>query len=151
MAQYGPYDRSLRAADTDREMVADILREQHIAGRLDEDEFQNRIERCFTAKTYADLDAVIADLPQESYESYHSYQSHADSRVRTGPGMRVWPRFAFVPLLALVAIIALSHGHLFWLVIPFVFFFVRPMLWRAGGRRGGWGPVGCAPRHNTYV
>jgi hypothetical protein len=42
-----------------------------------------------------------------------------------------------VPLL-LIAIVALSHGHLFWLAIPFVFFlFVRPMGWRAGGRTCG--------------
>jgi hypothetical protein len=138
MAQYGPYDRSLRAADSDRDAVADILREQHVAGRIDDDELQDRIERCYTAKTYADLDAVIADLP------------HEEPAVTSGRGLRLWPRFAFVPLL-LIAIIALSHGHLFWLVIPFVFFFVRPMLWRAGGRWGGWGPFGCAPRHDTYA
>ena len=65
MAHYGPHDRSLRAADSDREAVADILREQHLAGRLDSDELQERIDRCYSAKTYADLDAVVADLPHE--------------------------------------------------------------------------------------
>ncbi|MBV8218193.1 MAG: DUF1707 domain-containing protein [Solirubrobacterales bacterium] len=137
MAQYGPYDRSLRAADGDRESVADILREQHVAGRLDEDELQERIERCYTAKTYAELDAVIADLP------------HGEPTVSRGRGLRLWPRFAFVPVLLLIALVALSHGHLAWLVIPFVFLFTRPMLWRAGAGRVGWG--GCAPRHETYV
>ncbi len=139
MAQYGPYDRSLRAAASDRESVADILRDQHVAGRLDADELQDRIERCYAAKTYAELDAVIADLPNE------------EPTVSGGPGLRMWPRFAFVPVLPLIALVALSHGHLAWLVIPLVFFFVRPMLWRAGGRRAGWGPFGCAPRHDTYV
>ena len=137
MAQYGPYDRSLRAADSDREAVADILREQHVAGRLDSDELQDRVDRCYTAKTYAELDAVIADLPHE--------------QPQVSGGLRLWPRFAFVPLL-LIAVIAVSHGHLFWLAIPLVlFFFVRPMLWRASGRRSGWGPLGCVPRHGTYV
>ncbi|HUA05496.1 MAG TPA: DUF1707 domain-containing protein [Solirubrobacteraceae bacterium] len=139
MAQYGPYDRSLRAADSDRESVADILRDQHIAGRLDDDELQDRIERCYTAKTYAELDAVIADLPHDEPTASH------------GREPRLWPRFAFVPVLLLIAIVALSHGHLAWLVIPFAFLFVRPMLWRAGGRRVSWGPFGCAPRHDTYV
>ena len=138
MAQYGPYDRSLRAADSDRESVAAILREQHVAGRIDDDELQDRIERCYTAKTYADLDAVIADLP------------HEEPAVTSRGGLRLRPRFAFLPLL-LIAIVALSHGHLFWLVIPFLFFFVRPMLWRAGGRRGGWASFNCAPGHDTYV
>jgi Domain of unknown function (DUF1707) len=134
MANYGPHDRSLRAADSDREAIADILREQHVAGRLDSDELQERIDRCYSAKTYADLDAIVADLPPERPRP---------SDVR---GVRLWPRFVFVPLL-LIAIIALSHGHLFWLAIPLVFVFVtRTMLWRGRGRH-----FGCAPRHGTYV
>jgi len=128
MAEYGPYDRSLRAADSDREAVSDILREQHLAGRLDSDELQERIDRCYSAKTYADLDAVVADLPREQPQP-----------TRRAGGPWLWPRFAFVPLL-LIAIVALSHGHLLWLAIPLAFFlFVRPRLWRAGragcGRR----------------
>jgi hypothetical protein len=137
--RYGPHDRSLRAADSDREAVADILREQHVAGRLDTDELQERIDRCYAAKSYADLDAVLVDLPREQPQA---------SRVR---GLWLWPRFAFLPLV-LVALVALGHGHLVWLVIPLVFFFfARPMLWRASGRRPGWGPFGCAPRGGTYV
>ena len=95
MAQYGPYDRSLRAADSDREAVADILREQHVAGRLDSDELQDRVDRCYAAKTYAELDAVIADLPHE--------------QPQVSGGLRLWPRFAFVPLL-LIAVIASATG-----------------------------------------
>jgi len=122
MVHYGPYDRSLRAADSDREAVADILREQHVAGRIDADELQERIDRCYSAKTYADLDALVTDLPHEQPEPRR-------------PWLR--PRFAFAPLL-LIALVALSHGHLFWLAIPLAFFlFVRPMLWRAGGRTCG--------------
>jgi hypothetical protein len=136
--RYGPYDRSLRAADSDREAVADILRDQHVAGRLDSDELQERIDRCYAAKTYADLDAVVADLPHEEPEPV---------RAR---GQWLWPKFAIVPLV-LIALVVLSHGHLLWLAIPLVFFFVRPMLWRASGRRFGWGPFGCAPRRATHL
>lgn len=39
---YGPRDRSLRAADADRESVAEFLRDQHLAGRLDTDELPER-------------------------------------------------------------------------------------------------------------
>jgi Domain of unknown function (DUF1707) len=125
MADYGPYDRSLRAADSDREAVADILREQHIAGRLDSDELQERIDRYYSAKTYAELDAVVADLP------------HEQPQVGRARGSWAMPRFALVPLL-LITLVALSHGHLFWLAIPFVFFlFFRPMLWRRSGRACG--------------
>jgi DUF1707 SHOCT-like domain len=138
MAQYEPYDRSLRAADSDREAVADILREQHVAGRLDNDELQERIDRCYAAKTYADLDAVVADLP------------HEQPQMPRARGAWHWPRFVFVPLLV-IAIVAAVHGRLFWLAIPLGFFFVRPLVWRMTGRRSGWRPFGCAPRHGTYV
>jgi hypothetical protein len=53
----GPRDRTLRVGDREREAVGDILREQHLEGRLDSDEFQKRLERCLTAKTYAELDS----------------------------------------------------------------------------------------------
>jgi hypothetical protein len=134
---YGPSDRTLRAADSDREAVADILREQHVAGRLDSDELQERIDRCYDAKTYADLDAVVSDLP------------HEEPKVSRARGLWQWPKFAFVPLL--IALVAVSHGHPLWLAIPLVFFFVRPMLWRASGGPGGRGPFGCASRDGTYV
>jgi hypothetical protein len=139
MASYGPHDRSLRAADSDREAIADILREQHVAGRLDSDELQERVDRCFSAKTYADLDAIVADLPGE------------EPQVTRARRAWLWPRFAFVPLL-LIALVALSHGHVFWLAIPLLFVFVaRSMLWRGSGRRFGSGPVGCGSRPGTYV
>jgi hypothetical protein len=137
--RYGPHDRGLRAADSDREAVADLLREQHVAGRIDSDEHQERIERCYAAKTYADLDAIVADLP------------HDEPRVTQARGLWLWPRFAFLALL-LIAIVAVSHGHLSWLAIPLAFFFVvRPLMWRASSGRFGWGPVGCGSGHSTYV
>ena len=139
MVHYGPYDRSLRAADSDREAVADILREQHVAGRLDSDELQERIDRCYAAKTYAELDSVIEDLPREE--------------PRASTAWSIWRRPRFVLVLPLlIAIVALSHGHLFWLAIPLAFFFfVRPMIWRASGGRFGWGSVGCGPRQGMYL
>jgi len=117
----GAPDRSLRAADHDREAVADILREQHVAGRLDTDELQDRIERCYVAKTYGELDAVIADLPAQ-IES-----PRARRRGRPRPGL---PLPALAPLLILA--IALSHGFLIWLAVPFVFWFIgRRWRWRS--------------------
>jgi len=119
MPDYGPQDRNLRAADADREAVAETLRAEHLAGRLDTDELQERIEGCYAAKSYADLDALLADLP--------GHEATAGGRT----GSRRAPRFAFMPLL-LVAL-ALSHGRAVWLLVPlaFLFFVVRPLRWRA--------------------
>jgi hypothetical protein len=59
----GPRDRSLRVGDKERDAVSEILRQRHLEGRLDSEEFEARLERCLTAKTYAELDELIADFP----------------------------------------------------------------------------------------
>jgi hypothetical protein len=131
----GPRDRQLRVGDSERETVGEILRQQHLDGRLDTDEFQERLERCLTAKTYAELDELVADFPSPEAER---------DRVGRAWGLRPWP-FAFLPL-ALIAAIAVSGGHLLWLAFPLFFFFVlRPLLWRSWGR----GISGCGPRHSA--
>jgi Domain of unknown function (DUF1707) len=123
------HDRGLRAGDRDRDAVGEILREHHVAGRLDAEEFQERLDRCYAAKTYTELDDLVADLPRQ------------DPTGRTRRAWS-WPAVALVPLL--IAAIALSHGHLLWLAIPLFFFVGRPLLWRSAGGRRGWGVVGCA-------
>jgi Domain of unknown function (DUF1707) len=130
-------DRSLRAADSDREAVADTLREQHVAGRLDTEELQERIDRCYAAKTYGDLDALVADLPGE--------------QPRPSAGRRRWPRPMVALLALLVAAAVLSHGHLIWLAIPAFFLVTRTILWRGGGGRFARGGFGCTARRGTYV
>ena len=53
----------IRASDQDRDRVANILREHHAVGRLDADEFSERLDKAFAAKKMGDLDALTADLP----------------------------------------------------------------------------------------
>jgi hypothetical protein len=55
----------LRAADGDRQRVAEQLRRAHDEGRLDLDEFDERVTAAWAARTYGDLDALTADLPPE--------------------------------------------------------------------------------------
>ena len=128
-ARYGPRDRTLRAADHDREAVTEILRTQHVAGRLSTDEFQERLERAMTATTYADLDELIADFPIEE-----------ETRAAVRAPRHRSP-LALTALLILVAVLVATGAHAFWLAIPMFFFVVRPLLWRTmGGRRHGCGP-----------
>jgi hypothetical protein len=54
---------ALRASDADRERVAERLREALTEGRLLTHEFEQRLGTSFSARTYAELDAVLADLP----------------------------------------------------------------------------------------
>jgi Domain of unknown function (DUF1707) len=54
---------TLRASDADREQIAERLRKATGEGRLLAEELEERLESAFTARTYGELDAVVADLP----------------------------------------------------------------------------------------
>jgi uncharacterized protein DUF1707 len=55
--------RRLRAADADRDRVAEMLRRAAAEGRISFDELDERISRVYAAKTFADLQALTSDLP----------------------------------------------------------------------------------------
>jgi hypothetical protein len=132
----GPRDRSLRVSDKERDAVSKILQGAHGEGRLDGDEFQTRLERCLRAKTYADLDELIADFPREGVEVVPTGQRR---------GWRAWPvPFVFLPL-AVFAAVAIG-AHVAWLAIPLVFYFVvRPFIWRTWRGRPASRTWACGP------
>jgi hypothetical protein len=134
----GPRDRSLRAGDGDREAFSAILREQHLEGRLDSDEFQERLDACMAAKTYADLDRLVTDLPDGEPSGAGARPAGRPWRGRP----RLFPLFPLLPLALFAAIVA-GTGHHPWFLIPLVAFFViRPLVWRSWG----WGVWGCGLR-----
>ncbi|MGW3607560.1 DUF1707 SHOCT-like domain-containing protein [Micromonospora sp. NPDC005161] len=53
----------MRAADADREAVAERLRVALGEGRLDLHEYDERLQRAYAARTYAELNALLTDLP----------------------------------------------------------------------------------------
>ena len=55
--------RQLRAADTDRDQTAELLRRAAAEGRITFEELDERIAGAYTAKTFADLQALTGDLP----------------------------------------------------------------------------------------
>ena len=57
------YDPNIRASDADRDRAAALLREHHAAGRLTPDEFSERLDSAFTAKTVGEIDGLLRDLP----------------------------------------------------------------------------------------
>jgi hypothetical protein len=54
---------SMRAASADRERTVDVLKAGFTEGRLTQDEYNDRMGRAYTARTYADLAALTTDLP----------------------------------------------------------------------------------------
>ena len=53
----------LRAGDADRERVADRLRIALDEGRLNLHEYDDRLREAYAARTYADLDRLLVDIP----------------------------------------------------------------------------------------
>ena len=123
--------RGLRASDADRERVAEALRRHHVDGRIDTDELQERLERCYAARTGGDLAALLADLPGEA--------PPRPPYARAGRAR--WPLAAavVVVLLAFATVGAVAHGH----PGPFPFLAVLLLLKLAWGgpwrRRTAWG------------
>lgn len=53
----------MRAADADRDRAVSYLATAYTEGRLGKDEYDARLESALSARTYADLDRVVTDLP----------------------------------------------------------------------------------------
>src|SRR5437660_2329841 len=129
-------DPNLRAGDADRERVAERLRKAHADGRLDMGEFQQRLERCYEAKTMGELDPLVRDLPRQDDPNQQP--------AFGGPRARHWAPLAPI-LIALIVVLAATGHHIFWLWIPLAFLFwrmswSRRRRWMTGARRGpdGW-------------
>jgi hypothetical protein len=119
----------LRLSDADRDAAVARLSEHYAAGRLDKEEFDERSDAVWTARTRADLAPIFADLgptQSERERSGHGYR---------GPwGRRGWLPVPFVPVLfLLIALTVLTH-------IPFVLLaflgcaFVFSRRWRSSHR-----------------
>ncbi|MFH8485486.1 DUF1707 SHOCT-like domain-containing protein [Streptomyces longisporoflavus] len=63
MTDEQPHLPDLRAADADRERVAERLRDAVAEGRLDMEEFGERLEATYKARTYGELEPITRDLP----------------------------------------------------------------------------------------
>jgi hypothetical protein len=90
---------ALRISDADRSAALDLLSEQYAVGRLDKDEFDERSDAVWSAKTQGDLAPVFADLP---------VRSPALPVRPTGRGRQWGPRWGpqwFPPLLPVVFVL----------------------------------------------
>jgi len=116
----------LRLSDADRDEAIARLSEHYAAGRLDKDEFDERSDAVWTARTGADLAPVFADLgPLRTERPRRPY--------RGAWGRRGWFPLPFMPVLfVLIALTVLTH-------IPFVLLaFVGCVLLFGRRRRHVW-------------
>ncbi len=54
---------TMRASNADRDRVVEFLNTAYSEGRLSKDEYDGRLENALSARTYADLDQLVTDLP----------------------------------------------------------------------------------------
>jgi hypothetical protein len=59
-----PRRAHIRASDEDRERVAELLRRAAAEGRLLTHELEHRLAAALRARTYGELDPLVADLPR---------------------------------------------------------------------------------------
>src|SRR5919204_592994 len=81
----------MRAGDGDRKQVADQLKTALDEGRLDLSEYDERIQRTYSAKTYADLDGLLDDLPGTVPVQHSQIQPAAPAPSVGAPGRPPYP------------------------------------------------------------
>ena len=77
------YDPSIRASDADRDRAAALLREHHAAGRLTAEEFDERLDKAFEARTLGEIDGLLRDLP--SVDLYRLPDAELTRQPRQAP------------------------------------------------------------------
>lgn len=130
---------TLRASDADREQIAERLRHAAGEGRIVSDELEERLEAVFAARTYGELDAVVADLPGTT--TVHR-------RERSLPILRAGP----LPIVALVFLLPVIVSMLIAAVVVITTLFtawalVLALGWWVFGQHRRYGPHGRRSLH----
>lgn len=126
--QPGAQRASLRASDADRDRLAALLRDHYSEGRLTFEEFQERLEAAYAARTFGQLDELTRDLPAPAapkprppQPQRHPVPAHAI-------------RFAVLCLLFIV-IVAASGMHHIWSLWPVLIIALAVAFRATGGSR----------------
>jgi hypothetical protein len=83
-----PYS-DLRASDAERERVVAFMREHALAGRLNDEELEERIGLAYAAVTVGDLERLIADLPRANRPAPRCSQAPTQHRPDFKPVLMV--------------------------------------------------------------
>ena len=138
----------LRIGDEEREAAVTALGEHYAAGRLTKEEFDERAERAWQARTMSVLTPLFADLPrpQAARPTGPARPVRPAPDGRGHPGW--WAGARFVPVLVVLgALVVLTHLPLFLLfLIGWILFAKMGRHWAHRGTphrsghhgQGGW-------------
>ncbi len=152
----------IRIGDAEREALAASLREHYSHGRLTLDEFQQRLDAAFAARTHEDLARITADLPHLSdyaapwppqpagtgsaratgsrrsgYLTEQSHRPHGRRRTRSGAQPWIWVSLSLLMLAVFIFAWPFSLLPKSVLIVLAVLAFMRRIFRRVlgGGRR----------------
>jgi hypothetical protein len=111
----GPANPNLRVSDAERADVADRLSKHYGDGRLDQAEFNERMERAMSAKTQGDFAGLFADLPDHAEPA-----ASPPANVTRAPSRSPMYRLFLLILIIVVAALlgqALIHSFVPWLLL----------------------------------
>jgi hypothetical protein len=119
----------LRAADADRQQIAERLKHALDEGRLSLHEYDDRVRQAYEATTYAELQPLVSDLPMPgmSAADLEARRRADDRRVARRLPMALivlWTIYGSVMAVNLMvwAIVAATTGETYfwpiWLVVP---------------------------------
>ena len=148
-------DPKIRATDADRDRTAALLREHLAAGRLSSEEFNERLDKAYAAKTLGELDQLLSDLP--GIDLYHLPDHSVDRRrggggtfglpwllaPRAGRGISpawraAWGSWVTVSLIAFLAWLLSGHpGNLWFLWVAGPYGIILFGRWLSGGSPQG--------------
>jgi hypothetical protein len=126
-------DRTIRASDRDRETVIALLGEHTGAGRLTLAEFEERVAAATSARTLADLDQVLVELPVASSPR------PAAPTGRHAERWRPWLMTAAICLIIWTATSIMAdraiHFWPFWVIVPWGVVLATGGGWSSSRRR----------------
>jgi hypothetical protein len=149
-------DPKMRASDADRDRTAALLREHMAEGRLTPEEFNERLDKTYEAKTLGELDELMSDLPGIDLYKLpdHSLRRHgrppggqlpwrlsSESARLTPAWQAAWGGLLSVSLLCFVVwLLSGRPGNLWFLWVAGPWAAITLARWIGGGRGHGHRP-----------
>jgi hypothetical protein len=136
----------MRVSDAERADVADRLSKHYSDGRLDQAEFNERLDRAMQAKTRGDLSGLFSDLPnaEEPRKEVRKVQQQEAPPRRRRPVSRILGLILIVVVTVFIARALMwpffglfgFFGHVLFVPIPWILVAIVAFLcWRYATRR----------------
>ena len=110
----------LRASDADRDAAAERLRTAAAEGRLDPEELDQRLDVALRARTYGELDRLLADLPSPVPARRRRAQVVPAAQSAFAIALPIFTTLAVVAAVVVVAAVAAA----WWILWGLVWFFM---------------------------